>query len=645
MASKEEDVIADNEKGAATASKHLGKTFLLVLIGAVTFVILALSLGLGLGLGLKHHTSESASSQNVTSSTATSTAHQPTATAPPSSAGQSTDIPSWRRDPSEYVLDMSWDLNAAPTTRVYNLTVSNITAAPDGVFRYIFAINGQFPGPVIEVNEGDRVLINVTNELLEPTTMHWHGMYQNGTNWMDGSSGITQCPIPAGGSFLYNFTIVGQYGTYWYHSHYSTQYTDGIVGPFIVHSPAEATIQKSYDYDQIVLIQDWYHDPSETLIAGYLASGNENAEPLPDDGLILGTNFFNCSSYGDDSGYDCVDNSTRAMFDVIPNKTYRFRLINTGAFGEFQVSIDNHTLTVIEADSTYVEPLTVHRLQIHVAQRYSVLFTTNQTATNYWFRAQMDEHCFSSVNPVLDTDVRALISYTNTTTDPTESVDWADALDLACDDLNPSLLVPTDVIQAPDVDVTYVIEVSFQIGAYALDKAYINSTTWTPLSDPTLNQAVAGLQSSNTSAEFSTSGLSTAISPSSQFIITNPTTATIDLLINNLDEGAHPFHLHGHQFFILATGSSGDFQWSSYPSLNLTNPMRRDTMTVDAYGWSLIRFVADNPGMWPFHCHISWHVEAGLLMQFMSRTDIMRTWTLPEDVVGLCEADGAGDGV
>jgi FtsP/CotA-like multicopper oxidase with cupredoxin domain len=61
-----------------------------------------------------------------------------------------------------------------------------------GVNRSMYAINGQFPGPVIRLNEGDRLLINVTNELSEPTTMHWHGLYQNGTNWMDGTAGITQ---------------------------------------------------------------------------------------------------------------------------------------------------------------------------------------------------------------------------------------------------------------------------------------------------------------------------------------------------------------------------------------------------------------------------------------------------------------------
>lgn len=159
-----------------------------------------------------------------------------------------------------------------------------------GVLRPLLVINGQFPGPLIRVNQGDRVLINVTNQLSNGTSMHWHGFYQNGTNWMDGTVAITQCAIPPGTSFLYNFTVE-QFGTYWYHSHFSTQYTDGLAGPFIVHSPEEAKTQEMYDIDQVVLLQDWYHELSAALLPGYLSSGNENAEPLPDNGLIQGTNL------------------------------------------------------------------------------------------------------------------------------------------------------------------------------------------------------------------------------------------------------------------------------------------------------------------------------------------------------------------
>ncbi|KAE9380392.1 multicopper oxidase [Stipitochalara longipes BDJ] len=621
--------IQEGEKPLATTTQKSRKRFL-VIGTAIVFVVLALALGLGLGLGLKH---KKASVSGGQSSNGTSPS-------PTNGTSGSPDIsenrPSWRRDPLEYNLDRSWDINAVPTTRVFNLTLSEIRASPDGVLRTLLVINGQFPGPLIRVNQGDRVLVNVTNQLSNSTSMHWHGLYQNGTNWMDGTVGITQCGIPPGDSFLYNFTVE-QFGTYWYHSHFSSQYTDGLVGPFIVHSPEESKIQEMYDYDQVVLLQDYYHDLSTALLPGYLASGNENAEPLPDNGLIQGTNFFNCSSYDSDSGYTCDQNSTRAIFNVAQGKRYRFRLINTGAFGEFQVSIDNHTIQVIEADSTLVQPVIVNRLPIHVAQRYSILFHANQTATNYWFRAHMNDLCFSAENPILDTDVRALITYTNSTSDPdpTQSVDWTTALDVACEDLAPSSLVPYYPLPAPQVDITYPIEVSFQIGDYAFDKAYINSTTWVPPTVPTLNQAVAGLHANN--ASFSASGVSTAFS-SSQLVVDVPTYKVIDVLINSLDEGAHPFHLHGHQFWIIASGAHGDFQWNSYPTLNMTNPMRRDTMTVDAFGWALIRFKADNPGLWALHCHISWHMEAGLLMQFQTRDDIMKGWTVPSDVLALCDA-------
>lgn len=342
---------------------------------------------------------------------------------------------------------------------------------------------------------------------------------------------------------------------------------------------------------------------------------------------------FDCSSDDAGSGYTCHDNSTQASFAVVQNKRYRLRLINTGSFAEFQFSVDNHTLSVIEADSTLIQPVTVNRLPIHVAQRYSVVLHTNQVATNYWIRAWMNTHCFGDSNaPILNPNVHALLTYTNTTYEPlpTESVDWSTALELQCQDLDITQLVPLVPEPAPAPDTAYTVNVD-----YALGNAYINSTTWTPLAIPTLNQALSGLHAHN--PRFTTAGLSTAF-PSSQFVITVPEPSVIDLLVNSRDDGEHPFHLHGYQFWIMAVGSSGVFDWSTYVGLDTANPMRRDTLTLDAFGWALIRFRADNPGMWAFHCHISWHMEAGLLMQFQIRNDIMKEWTLPDDVAALCGA-------
>lgn len=122
----------------------------------------------------------------------------------------------FRRPQTDYILDPDWNYDAKPTKRFYHFTVSDIMANPDGVFRPMILINGQFPGPMIECNEGDRLVILVDNQSINATSLHWHGLYQNGSNWMDGTVGVTQCPIAPGKTFTYDFEVKGQYGTYWY---------------------------------------------------------------------------------------------------------------------------------------------------------------------------------------------------------------------------------------------------------------------------------------------------------------------------------------------------------------------------------------------------------------------------------------------
>jgi hypothetical protein len=121
----------------------------------------------------------------------------------------------FRRPQTDYLLDPKWDFDAKPTTRHYRFTVSDMEVNPDGVYRPMILINGQFPGPLIECNDGDRLVIDVENQSVNATSFHWHGLYQNGSNWMDGTIGVTQCPIAPGGNFTYDFTISGQHGTYW----------------------------------------------------------------------------------------------------------------------------------------------------------------------------------------------------------------------------------------------------------------------------------------------------------------------------------------------------------------------------------------------------------------------------------------------
>lgn len=94
-------------------------------------------------------------------------------------------------------------------TVTYDFNISWVTANPDGLqSRSVIGINGQWPIPYIEVTKGDRVIVNLNNQLKnESTSLHFHGIYMNGTTNMDGSAGVSQCPVPPGSSFQYNFTV------------------------------------------------------------------------------------------------------------------------------------------------------------------------------------------------------------------------------------------------------------------------------------------------------------------------------------------------------------------------------------------------------------------------------------------------------
>ena len=94
-------------------------------------------------------------------------------------------------------------------TRTYDFEVGWVTANPDGAMaRPVIGINGQWPLPHITATTGDRVIVNVKNSLGNQTTsLHFHGLYQNGTTEMDGAVAATQCPIPSGATFTYDFTV------------------------------------------------------------------------------------------------------------------------------------------------------------------------------------------------------------------------------------------------------------------------------------------------------------------------------------------------------------------------------------------------------------------------------------------------------
>lgn len=595
-----------------------------------------------------------------------------------------------RRVP-DYTLDPQWNIQAPPSRREFNWNIKDHVHNPDGVYRPMILVNNQFPGPLIEANEGDTIVVHVHNEGINATAIHWHGLYQHGTPYMDGTVGVTQCksefmrgkgslesesivltvhpgPIPPGGNFTYEFRLQGQSGTYWWHGHYGVQGSDGLHGPLVIHSRNESELQRlEYASDRVIMLSDHYHDLSSALLWQYLKSDMENVEPMPDSGLVNGHNVLNCDTFPERK----CDNTSSGLqiptFEFERGQKHRIRLINVGAFAEFEFQIDDHEIFVSEVDGTAVEPISFHRVTLQPAQRYSVIVNaSNPDIDSFWLRARMLETCFKERSKTLETDIRAVVRYSSSATalatDAPASIDWEEQTQFKCRDLNVSQLAPVEVVSPPAPDAFFYVRANFEIGAYRLSRGFFNTSSWRPdIRSPSLFRAIDGIASSNTSftsAPQNTSAFTNdiAFSTPKELIIQTTGIQTIDILIHNFDDGTHPLHLHGYKFFILAHGhayppltSPGapitqDNLKPLYDSIDFSNPLRRDTASVEGYGWMFLRVVADNPGMWAFHCHVSWHAEAGLLMQFLTRSDELARMSVPEEALALCGAEGIEKG-
>ncbi|KAJ3064087.1 hypothetical protein HDU99_004587 [Rhizoclosmatium hyalinum] len=312
--------------------------------------------------------------------------------------------------PTAVLLSLLTSVFAA--TKFFTLDLAYSRQSPDGFAMDMMLANGQIDYPIV-VNRGDDVVVTVFNNLNVSTAIHWHGMFQKGTPWMDGAGMVTQCPIQPGDVYIYEFNVGDQVGTYWWHAHFKSQYINGLRGPFIIKDPRDPYLRQ-YDYDLTVTLTDFFHNGSDYLLNNiFYNANNTNAdEPVPESGLIGGVGRYDCS-ITQSKNKNCKNNNPLKQYTVTPGKRYRIRLINTAAQAHYTFSIDGHNLTVIEQDGVYTDPTVVNEISIHTAQRYSFILTANAAASNYWIRAVM----FDTWTPTptnlngLNMDVRAILSY------------------------------------------------------------------------------------------------------------------------------------------------------------------------------------------------------------------------------------------
>ncbi|USP80192.1 multicopper ferroxidase [Curvularia clavata] len=496
-------------------------------------------------------------------------------------------------------------------TRTYDFDVAWTYANPDGQYtRPTIGINGKWPLPPIVATKGDQVIVNVKNSLgNESTSLHFHGLFMNGTTHMDGVVGGTQCGIPPGSSFTYNFTV-NQPGTYWYHSHERGQYPDGLRGPLIVHDP-ESPHKDLYDEEVVVTLSDWYHDSMHNLLASFINIANPSgAEPVPQAALLNDTQNLTVS--------------------VQPGKTYLFRMVNMGAFAAQYVWFEDHTMRVVEVDGVYTEPMEANMIYVTAAQRYSVLVTMkNETRSNFAFVGSMDEDLFDSVPEGLNPNVTGWLVYDDKQPLPeAKSVDSFEPFD----DFN---LVPWDKEGAYDrVDQSITLDVKMDNLNDGANYAFFNDVTYVSPKVPTLYTVLSTGSNATDPIIYGTN--------TNAFVLAQ--NQVVEIVLNNLDPGKHPFHLHGHTFQVLLR--SPDDAGPYDPSTALTpssNPMRRDTVLVRPNGHMILRFRSDNPGVWLFHCHIEWHVASGLTATIIeSPLSIQQQLgsRIPQDHWDVCRAKG-----
>ncbi|KAG8698417.1 hypothetical protein FRC09_007244, partial [Ceratobasidium sp. 395] len=440
------------------------------------------------------------------------------------------------------------------------LNIVNAQISPDGFTRTASLVNGQFPGTVLFANKGDILRNMVVNQLTDPTmrrstTIHWHGLFQRTTAYEDGPAFVTQCPIAPAKSYQYVIPTVDQAGTHWYHSHLGSQYVDGVRSAIVIYDPDDPH-KTRYDIDDastVIQLSDWYHKPAPALVEAYIKSG---AEPVPDTGLINGR-----------GRYKGGPAAPWSVINVIKGKRYRFRVVNNSAMGYFKFEIDGHMLEIVEADGVSHQPVVCKSVEIHPGERYSIVVTANQTATNYWIRAPINASGSSStLDPSL---IKAILRYNGApATDPTTSQTSGTTLAV-------SSLKPVENPGAPGGNRPADVVIDLKYGGVSGGKTgwQVNGSQYKAPSLPTLLAILS--KNATTSADFAPS--------ENTFVL--PFNKVVELRIQGSSQGfKHPWHLHGHAFDVIQHEGPA----------NYVNPPRKDVIAVGG-SMTIIRFLTSNP--------------------------------------------------
>lgn len=457
------------------------------------------------------------------------------------------------------------------------------------------------------------IQVTVNNNMDEGTAIHWHGFLQKNTQSLDGVPGVSQCPIAPGKSFTYTFTAE-LYGTTWWHAHYSSQYASGLSGPIVVYGPNQTM---DYDIDLgPVQLSDHYHGYYRDLLDAFSVPLSQGpVYPSSQNVLINGKNAFDCSK----TDLECDSSAVQqySTFNFTAGKTHRLRLINTSGDSVLKFSIDGHTMQIIANDFVPIQPYETEVVTLAVGQRSDVIVTANNSTNGaYWMRAFAPTGCSTNNG---QNSAQGIIYYQDadrTQTPTSSAVSGWDNTYCGNDPLSSTVPVMSMSPGDPSVSVDVTME-GHSNGTHG--KWWMNNVTNViDYNNPILLQSKLGNNTFTTSQNVY------------QY---DSSTKSVRFVVINNSGNPHPMHMHGHNMFILAEGTGS---WDG-SIVNSGNPQRRDVQIVQANGYLVVQWNQDNPGAWPFHCHIAWHLSLGMAIEVLESPDLIKSQVnIPSTVSQTC---------
>lgn len=511
------------------------------------------------------------------------------------------------------------------------------------------AVNGSVPGPLIRLTEGQRVRLNVTNNLDVDSSIHWHGLllpFQ-----YDGVPGISFPGIRPGETFTYEFPI-RQSGTYWYHSHSGLQEQSGHYGPMIIEPRGGEPIKVDRDY--ILLLSDfttldphfimnrlrtgggYFNYRQNTLTDEYPMSAEERRmwgemRMMPTDIADIGapTYTFLANGRGPNEGMEYL---------FSPGERVRLRIINGSAQTFFNVRIPGLPMSVIATDGQAVRPVEVDELQIGTAETYDVLVEPGAAAAYSIVAESMERSGMALATLASTPGARASVPALR---DPPlltmgdmgmnhgtggsmnhGAMDHAamghGAMPSSGDDTSPSMsmdgmkmrdttLLPPDVAIGPGIDMVSMSPVDKMgdpgLGLRDVEHRVLNYGMLVARdanAQPQEPSRLLELHLTGNMERYMWSFDGRMYSSVSDVPIRFAWNERVRVKLINNTMMAHPIHLHG-MFFEMVNGQSAALQ------------PRKNTMIVQPGASAQFDLTANEPGDWAFHCHLLYHMHGGMM--------------------------------